>query len=171
MNYADVRSEIKDGDLVFLRRKTGLFPKLITLVSGYPETHVCNAMWVDDRLMAAGMSVTNCLVPLSHYVGVDFDVYECPADNKMARAAILSMLDNEIKYAFSDLVTIAIRKLLSLDLGHSKSRMVCVAWSVNTLCEAMWHSSRFGTMRPDSTPHDLAVRIGYQPKFEVRNAV
>ena len=170
MKYAEVRSEIKDGDLVFLRRKTGLLPKLITNVTGEPETHTCIALWVDGRVMVAGMASINCLFPLSHYQHLDFDIYPCPSDRVLIRESAFKFLGMEIQYAVTDLVTTAIRMLLSLDFGHSKSKMICTAWVVNVLRDAMGNS-RFDFLRPDSAPSDLRKLLNCKPKFEVRNAV
>ena len=170
MRYDEARPLIQDGDIVFLRRHHGLFANAITWISQSPETHTCIALWVDSRLMVAGMASTNCLFPLSHYQDLDFDIYECPADRVLIRKSAFDFLGVEIPYAFFDLLTTGIRKLFNLDFGHSSKGMICTAWVVNVLRDAMGHS-RFDLIRPDSCPSDLREMLFCKPKFEVRNAV
>ena len=171
MRYDEARSSIENGDLIAVRRKTGLFANLIRLVSGTEYTHVALAVWSENRLFAAGMLGSgDCLVPLSQYAETDFDIFPCPSDHVLAYQSTFSLLGSHIPYSFIDLLTIGIRKLVNLDLGHSKEGMICTAFCTMVYRDAMGSSSRFDLIRPDSCPGDLVGLMG-KVKLEVRNAV
>ena len=126
--YLDIRDQIKDGDLIGVKRKDGFLPNMIRLVSRKPYTHVAIAIWQDKRLYAAGMlGCGNVLIPLSQYQGINFDIYPNPkkseSNEEEARQSITDMMGVHIPYAFVDLVFTAIREWFKLDLGHSNKRL------------------------------------------------
>ena len=171
MRYDEARSSIENGDLIAVRRKTGFFANLTRVVSETDYTHDAIAVWSENRLFAAGMLGSgNCLVPLSQYSDTDFDIFPCPADRVLAYQSTFSLLGRHIPYSFRDWPTTGIRKLINLDLGHSKEGMICTAFCVQVYRDAMGSRSRFDLSRPDSCPGDL-VGLMAKVKLEVRNAV
>lgn len=122
IDYFTARDGIQDGDVIFVKRRSGSrnpLHKLTTIITSSPYYHVALAVWMksaydNERLMvieaAAGK---RRLVPLSIYQDHDMDVIKSPIDfSKVANSALEKL--GVIRYGYFDFVSIGIKECLGL---------------------------------------------------------
>lgn len=171
MNYAEAREQIQEGDLVAVRARRGLLPVATRLVTRSPYTHTAVAVWGGfdgvKRLLVAESNAGGCsLSPLSHYQGVDFDVFPCPIPRADAERALWDLLGVRIPYGFADLARIAAHRLLGVPLPPADpDEMVCSALSATIYLNGGWLPAGLPSI---PAPDDVVRAIGCGPCLEVR---
>lgn len=154
MKYEHARPLVKDGDLVAVRAPRG----------GY--THTAMAIWLQGGLWAAEMGIGgNHLVPLSHYKGRRFDVFECPVDRDEVRRWILDMMREPIAYDLVDLARIAWDRLTGAPLPADTRGHVCSAFNAATYRWAGWTPKGLPAI---PAPSDVVAALGGVPKLIVQ---
>jgi hypothetical protein len=141
MIYADVRSSIRTGDLIAVKKRSGFLPVATRIVTGSPYTHTGIAVWAGGRLLLAETNAGGCCVaPLSQEAPYDFDVFDCPIANRnIVEAMIWNMLGTRIPYGYVDLARIAGYKLFAIPLPKQDgSDLVCSALSAKIYIESGW---------------------------------
>jgi hypothetical protein len=140
MIYADVRNSIRTGDLIGVKRTTGLFPIATRIVTNSPYTHTGIAVWAGGRLLLAQTNSGGCnLAPLSQEAIYDFDVFDCPVDRNVCEGWIWSELGTRITYGFLDCVRIFGYKVFRIPLPkHDGPDLVCSALSAKIYIESGW---------------------------------
>jgi len=140
MKYDDVRNSIKTGDLIGVKRTTGLFPIATRIVTNSPYTHTGIAIWAGGRLLLAQTNSGGCnLAPLSQEAVYDFDVFDCPVDRNKCEAAIWAELGTRIPYGFIDCARIFGYKVFCIPLPKEDGPdLVCSALSARIYMNAGW---------------------------------
>jgi hypothetical protein len=140
MQYQDVRSQVLTGDLIAVKRKTGLFPIATRIVTNSPYTHTGIAIWAGNRLLLAQTNAGGCnLAPLSQEAIYDFDVFDCPVNRDACEAEIWQELGSRIAYGFLDCVRIFGFKVLGIPLPKKDGPdLVCSALSARIFENAGW---------------------------------
>lgn len=166
MKYADIREQIRDGDLIAIRSKHGGLPALTRYFTRSPYTHTAVAIWLDGGLWVAEMNAGgNVLVPLSRYQDSDFDVFLCPDSPEAVRILTLEFLRDQIDYDFIDLLRIAAYNVLRLKLPTDTGGLVCSAGSARIYVLAGWKPVGMPSI---PAPSDLVAALNADPLFEVR---
>jgi hypothetical protein len=166
MKYADIRDQIRDGDLIAVRSKHSGLPALTRFFTRSPYTHTAVAIWLGGGLWAAEMNAGgNVLVPVSRWENTDFDVFTCPVDRTDVCVAILETLRGKIDYDLVDLLRIAAHNVLRCKLPTDTGGLVCSAYSakIYTLCG--WRPLFLSSI---PAPSDLVAAMPDYPLFEVR---
>ena len=172
MRYADARDHIATGDLIAVRKKHGLLPRLTRLVTRSPYTHTAIALWCGSGehrrlLVAEAKSAGACLTPLSQYAGIDFDVYLSPPEVGLSiEAAIWETLGTPIGYDILDLVRIALNRLAGVPLPHHDDGLkICSALSATLWLLAGWRPRYLPSI---PAPDDVVAALAVPPTLEVR---
>lgn len=166
MKYADIRDQIRDGDLIAVRSNHRGLPALTRYFTHSPYTHTAVAIWLGGGLWAAEMNAGgNVLVPLSRYQDSDFDVFSCPAAPEAVRILTLEFLRDRIDYDFIDLLRIAAHNVLRLKLPTDTGGLVCSAGSARIYRSARWAPVGLPSI---PAPSDLVAALHADPLFEVR---
>lgn len=140
MNYSDVRNSIKTGDLIGVKRRSGIFPIATLIVTNSPYTHTGIAIWSGGRLLLAQTNGGGCnLAPLSQEAEYDFDVFDCPVDRDKCEAVIWQELGKRIPYGFLECVQIFGYKVFGIPLPKIEGPdLVCSALSARIYQLAGW---------------------------------
>lgn len=115
--YNNVRDNIKNGDIVFMRNRTGILPWIIRLFTSSNYSHVGIAFWVvvedSRRLMIAETQggVNRRILNLSYYATSDMDIVEGPVDWKVYYDVALHNL-GDTKYGWMDAIYIGFREFV-----------------------------------------------------------
>lgn len=144
MLYDDVRSLIQTGDLIAVRRRSGVLAIATRLVTCRPYTHTGVAVWCGGRLLMAHINGAGCsLVPVSQVSC--FDVFACPVDRAKVESELWAMLGKRIHYDFIDLVRIFAHLQLGVRLPRiDRGSFVCSSMSAQMYLRAGW--------QPESLP-------------------
>ena len=171
-SYLWLRRQIKDGDLIAIRGRTGLLPRLTRWVTGSPYMHTAIAVWIGSRLVVAEMKGDgNHLVPLSQYASKDFDVYAPPnLSSSDGRALIVHWLEQSLEghigYDWLDLVRLALWHCLRVPMPPEDFwRLVCSGYSYLIYLRAGWQQPYADPVSPAM----LVARLGTPPVLEVRH--
>jgi hypothetical protein len=163
MKYLEARDKIRDGDMIAVRGRRGIFSILTYTVTDSPYTHVGTAVWLDDGLWLAEINIGgNHLVPLSQ-LRDDFDVFDCPTTRENARNAILVTLREHENYGVVDVFLIALKSLFGISLRSTKND-VCSEYVARIYRMA---GAKFD-LPQIPTPKDLARELG-EVKLTIRN--
>lgn len=140
MKYDDIRNQIKTGDLIGVKRRSGIFPIATRIVTNSPYTHTGIAIWSGGRLLLAQTNAGGCnLAPLSQEAVYDFDVFDCPVNRDTCESVIWSELGTSIAYGFMDCVRIFGYKVFGIPLPKTDgSDLVCSALSATIYKKAGW---------------------------------
>src|SRR5579859_1866316 len=140
MIYADIRNQIKTGDLIGVKRTSGIFPIATRIVTNSPYTHTGIAIWAGGRLLLAQTNSGGCnLAPLSQEAVYDFDVFDCPVDREACETAIWKELGSYITYGFMDCVRIFGYKVFGIPLPKVDGPdLICSALSATIYKMAGW---------------------------------
>jgi hypothetical protein len=140
MNYDQARSKIQTGDMIAVKRTTGLFPIATRIVTNSPYTHTGIAIWAGCRLLLAQTNSGGCnLAPLSQEAIYDFDVFNCPVDRNTCEAVIWNELGNRIEYGFFDCARIFGYKVFCIPLPKRDGKsLVCSALTATIYQKAGW---------------------------------
>jgi len=163
MKYLEARDKIRDGDMIAVRGRRGIFSILTYTITNSPYTHVATAIWLNDGLWMAEINIGgNHLVPVSQ-LRDDFDVFYCPAPREKVRDVILETLREHKNYGVIDVFLIALKSLFGISLRSSK----------NDVCsEYVARIYRLAGAKLDlpqtPSPKDLA-RILSKTTIEIRN--
>lgn len=141
MKYTEIRDQIKTGDLIAVRRRSGLFPIATRVVTRSPYTHTGIALWCEGRLLLAQTNGGGCnIVPLSQEAVYDFDVFDCPVDDQQVESWIWNLLGTRIPYGFVDCVRIGLHCLFGIPLPKQDGAdLVCSALSALIFRKAGWN--------------------------------
>lgn len=166
MKYADIRNSIKTGDLIGVKRTTGLFPIATRLVTNSPYTHTGIAIWAGNRLLLAQTNAGGCnLAPLSQEAIYDFDVFDCPVDRNKCESAIWTELGTRIAYGFLDCVRIFGYKVFGIPLPvKDGSDLICSALSATIYKLCGWKPVGLPSI---PWPGAVTDQLQYAKKFEV----
>lgn len=140
MVYDDVRTQIRTGDLIAVKRSSGLFPVATRIVTNSPYTHTGIAIWAGGRLLLAQTNSGGCnLAPLSQEAVYDFDVFDCPVNRNAVEVEIWKELGNRITYGFLDCVRIFGFKVFGIPLPkHDGPDLICSALSARIYKNVGW---------------------------------
>ncbi len=173
MNYVAVRNQIRTGDLIAVRKRSGVLPVLTRLVTRSPYTHTAIALWCGDaghrRLLVAEAKASGAfLTPLSQYADVDFDVWRAPRETLLSiEAAIWEAIGAPVGYDVLDLVRIALNRLAGVPLPtHDNALKICSALSATLWLQAGW-KPRYLPSIP--APDDVVAALAIPPAFAVRS--
>lgn len=172
MKYKTARPMILDGDLIARRSRGTPFDIATSFVLDSPYTHTAVAVWgrfdgVKRLLVAESNAGGARLVPLTQYVGSDFDVFECPTDRKAAGRALFDLLGQPIRYDRVDLALIAGNRLIGVPLPDlDDDQKICSALSATIYLQAGWKP--FDGLPSIPAPDDIVAAIGARPRIEVR---
>ena len=149
MEYAQIRSQIKTGDIIAIHGR-GLFPTLIRAVqkiSGLGDlasiTHVGVAWWIEGRLYIVEMDgLYNVLRPLSHHIQKreKISIFLCPVPVHAMVAQFESVTMKMFVYGLSDLVKIGLRMLFKYSNAKDRDErnLVCSTFVSRWLQQAGW---------------------------------
>lgn len=168
MKYADIRDQIRDGDLIAVRSNHRGLPALTRFFTRSPYTHTAVAIWLDGGLWAAEMNAGgNALVPLSRWANTDFDVFAHPPFEYAydVRYAILESLRGKIDYDLADLLRIAAHNVLHCKLPTDTGGLVCSAYSAKIYSLCGWNPLLLPSI---PAPSDLVAALNTAPLFEMR---
>ena len=163
MNYEEARSLIDTGDMIAVKRKTGVFATIERLVQRSPYTHAGVAIWIEGGLWMAELnSGGNHLVPLSQLADLDFDVYAAPVNDLGAvRDAILTELREALPYGYLALVVVGLLNLLRIKAFlHMRHVVVCSGYVVR-----IWEAAGWPETSRQVSPAELASVL--KMKFSV----
>jgi len=156
-NYIDIRSTIKSGDMIALKRPTTWFAKSVSFITGSEYFHVGIALWINDRLLLAQMEPTgDNLVPLSQYT--EFDVFECPKRTIGVEQFTWQILNNHIPYSFADLFKAAINILFHMKLPQTPGCLVCSEMVEFIYKQCGWVTEYDGIPTPASLAKKLTLK-------------
>lgn len=174
MNYAEVRDQIRNGDLIAVRKKHGFLPTLTRWVTRSPYTHTAIAVWSgvgeERRLLVGEAKASGAgLVPLSQYADTDFDVYRAPHETLLTiERVVWSVLGLPIHYDVLDLVRIGLNKLFGVPLPAGDDALkICSALSATMWLQAGWVPYRLPSI---PAPSDVVAALCRAPEFAVRPA-
>lgn len=142
MRYEDARALIKDGDVVAVKRRSGILAFLTRLVTKSPYTHTGICFWWGGRLLMAqanGGGVN--FVPVSQEAEFDFDVYDCPPglDAAAVVAQAWQILDTRSTYDIADLFRIWLFLWFGLPLPKvDNASYICSSLSARILLACGW---------------------------------
>lgn len=169
MRYAATRSKIKTGDLIAVHYSGGWFWWLVKKICRSDIVHVGLAVWLDGGLFVAEMqSGGNVLRPLSQQRS-RFSVYRLDINSDRIASLIMLSLRQHINYGYLNLIGLALRKLLNLNIGYTRSAMTC-----GTFCLRFFRKFDTGIIWQHSnhiTPVDLVKNLNYQFTIEQRPEV
>lgn len=173
MNYATVRNQIRTGDLIAVRKRSGVLPVMTRLVTRSPYTHTAVALWCGDlghrRLLVAEAKASGaCLTPLSQYADVDFDVWRAPRETLLSIDAVIwEILGAPVGYDVSDLLRIALNRLAGVPLpSHDNALKICSALSATLWLQAGWRPRYLPSI---PAPDDVVAALAVPPAFAVRS--
>ena len=117
--YAECRSRIKTGDIIYFSGGTSIASRLTQMVTKSPYFHVGMAFWIRDPMYASRLMIVEAhsggrrIVSLSSYVGYGMSVLSF--DNKWAVMAD-TLLDNTgaIPYSYFNYVGIGLKELFGV---------------------------------------------------------
>lgn len=140
MLYADIRNQIKTGDLIAVKEKGSITSFAITTVTKSPYTHTAIAIWAGGRLLVAETNPGGCrLAPLSQLDIYDFDVYECPVDRNACEQALWKEVGSMISYGYLDCIRIFGYKVFGISLPVTDGvDLICSALSATIYKQAGW---------------------------------
>jgi hypothetical protein len=163
MNYTEARKKIKTGDIINIRKHSGIISKLTEIFTRSPYTHTGISIWLNGGLwMAEINSGHNHLIPLSQFADINFDVFECPVDRNKVRTDILESLRVRVNYGIISFILLGIYNLFRIkERVSSLKDKVCSEYVQDILINAGWNSP--GKM---VSPYDLSKIL--KLKFEVR---
>jgi hypothetical protein len=166
MNYADVRKSIRTGDLIAVKRRSGLFEIATRIVTNSPYTHTGIAIWAGNRLLLAQTNAGGCnLAPLSQEAVYDFDVFNCPVDRNACEKAIWQELGTHIPYGILDCVRIFGYKVFGIPLPKEDGPdLVCSALSARIYKMSGWQPVGLPSI---PWPGAVADQLQNALKFEV----
>lgn len=113
--YDQARDRIQNGDIVFIKNKSGILPWIIRLFTSSSYSHVGIAFWVtvEDtaRLMIAETQggVNRRILNLSYYASSEMDIVKAPVPWPLYFETALHHLGKE-KYGWLDACYIGIRE-------------------------------------------------------------
>jgi len=172
MRYADARDQIRTGDLIALRKKHGVLPRLTRWVTRSPYTHTAIALWCGEdghrRLLVAEAKASGAfLTPLSQYAEEDFDVWRAPRETLLSiESAVWEALGAPIGYDVMDLLRIGLNRLAGLPLPkHDNALKICSALSATLWLQAGW-KPRYLPSIP--APDDVVAALAVPPALQVR---
>lgn len=172
MRYADARDLIRTGDLIAVRARHGLLPRLTRWVTGSPYTHTAIALWcgagAHRRLLVAEAKASGAfLTPLSQYAGTDFDVFLSPLEIGLSiESAIWETLGAPIGYDMLDLVRIAANRLCGIPLPpHDNAMTICSALSAALWVKSGWKPRHLPSI---PAPDDVVAALVAPPMLEIR---
>lgn len=141
MIYMESRDQIKDGDVVLVKKAHNIMGKLTQYFTRSLYTHAGVAIWIDGGLYMAELNGgRNHLIPLSQLADTPFDVYECPLkDKSLIRKSIFNWLRFVVPYGFSAFVAIGIINYFRIkEFIHWRKVLVCSGYCVAILEDAGW---------------------------------
>ena len=174
MNYTAARRQIRTGDLIAVRKRTGLLPTLTRWITRSPYTHTAIALWTgtpgQPRLLVAEVKGSGgFLTPLSQYDSTEFDVFTAPPETLLfVEAAIWATLGAPLGYSFLDLLRIAANRILRWPLPPAdKVMMICSSFSASLWLQSGW---RPGCLPSIPAPCDVVAALCVPPRLQVRPA-
>lgn len=169
MIYDVARDQIKTGDVIAVRRRTGFLAVATRLVTRSPYTHTGIAVWVEGRLMLVQETGGGCnMVPLSQEAIYDFDVFDCPVDSHLVESWCWTLLGTRIPYGFLDLAIIAAHLLLFIPLPKQDGDgLICSAYSSVILRKAGWSPTDLPSI---PWPAAVVKSLGSPARLEVRRS-
>ena len=175
MNYAEARDRIRTGDLIAVRKKTGVLPVLTRLVTRSPYTHTAIALWSGvgefRRLLVAEAKASGAfLTPLSQYADTDFDVWEGPREIQLSiERVIWATLGAAMTYDGADLFRIALNRLLGVPLPPADNALkICSALSATLWMQAGWRPRYLPSL---PAPDDVVAALAVPPFLEIRPVI
>lgn len=153
----DLLRDVRDGDLIAVRSKSGGLPALTRFVTRSPYTHTAVVIRLDGEAWLAEMSAGgNNLIPLRRRAAQPLDVFGFPGDRAVARRCMLESLVRKIPYDVMDLVRIAAFNLLQFELPRTdRGGMVCSAYS-----SVLWRLAGVALKTPAiASPADLVAGV------------
>ena len=171
MNYADVRSHIRTGDLIAIRKRGGFLPTLTRWITKSPYTHTGLAVWVGDdhpRLLVAESKASgDFLTPLSQYAEIDFDVFTTPSQALAAiEEVIWQTLGQHVGYDFADLLVIGLNRLVGMPLPKADDSLkVCSGLVASMWLQAGWQPWFLPSI---PAPDDVVAALGVPPRLMMR---
>ena len=166
MNYNDVRSSIKTGDIILVRKSHGILGAMTKFFTHSPYTHSGIAVWKTDGLYMAELNGgLNHLIPLSQLKDIPFDVYACPAelDQTKIEIAISVWLREPIDYGYGAFVAIGLLEYLRIKIFvHWRKILVCSGYVVAILETAGW-SEHSRVVSPQELSELLNLKFEVQP--------
>jgi len=164
MNYTEARSKILTGDMIAVKRRSGLLPNLTRFLTSSPHTHTGTAMWCGGRLLVTEINGGgNHLTPLSQFTPYGFDVFECPVDRLEYEICAWNSLGENVIYSMRDLVAAAFGAMMHLRLPTSSHGLICSAYTARDYIGAGWVEN----LPEIPTPADIAKDLVF--KFSVDN--
>lgn len=116
-DYKTARSQIQDGDIIFVANKKTIVARVIQFFTQSHYSHVCIAFWVTiagvDRLMVveAQGGTKRRVLNASFYDRFDLDVVKAPKDwNSYANEALSKI--GEAKYGYFEAAYVGLREFL-----------------------------------------------------------
>lgn len=167
MNYAAARDLIQDGDVIAVKRRSGVLAVLTRLVTKRPETHTGIAVWSGGRLLlvqANGGGVN--VIPLSQEAEFAFDVYDPPAglDRSEIVARAWEAIGARLSYAVADLFEIWLYLWFGIPLPAKPGEdPICSLLTARILIAAGWQPVGLPSI---PWPGAVAERLG-SPRLSV----
>ena len=185
VDYLALRAQVRDGDTIAVHA-TGAYGAALGLGLMGPHGHVgiARSITIDGttRMMVIEENPGGGRYrPLSHYQGVDFDVYSAPegVDGRAASSAAVLLLDGLAKYDWHDIERLAawgiVRAFARLfddklpepkqDENTTEGGMICSALVTAAYVKAGWQPAG-----PCAWPSALTQQLGtarllYRPTF------
>ena len=117
VTYAQARSQIQSGDIVFIRNRTGLISRIIQFATKSHYSHVGIAFWLTTgdarRLMMveAQGGTDRRVLNLSYYENEQLDIVSAPKPWKDVDETALSKL-GKVPYGYVEAIYVGIREFL-----------------------------------------------------------
>lgn len=166
MRYDEARPLIKDGDMIAVKRRSGLLAVGTRIVTGSPYTHTGVAVWSDGRLLMAqanGGGVN--FVPVSQMAEFAFDVFDCPVDRGAAVLQCWLLLGTRTGYGYADLWRLFLHIRLGFPLpAQGNSGLICSALTARTYQLAGWSPVGLPSI---PWPGAVVVAFGKPPRMQV----
>ena len=168
MNYEEARTLIKDGDMIAVKRRSGLLAVGTRLVTGSPYTHNGVALWSGGRLLLANANAGGAnFIPLSQERHFDFDVFDCPEgvdpDAVVLQAWLL--LGTFRKYGFFDLWHLFLHIRFGVALPGEDEDMICSALAARIYQLAGWEPVGLPSI---PWPGAVVAAFGKPPRLSVK---